>query len=142
MSNIGEYKCTIRNKEGAMSATTKVIIAGPAVITLPPRNLTKLEGDRVEFVCESKALPSNVTYRWYYNGIELSQLPRLANRFVVRHGTLVINPSISEDDGRYTCEVGNGIGVPETADAFLSIECKFNYYHSQELLLLSSSGRG
>lgn len=51
------------NKEGSVSATTKVIVAGAAVITGPPRNLTKLEGDKAEFVCDAKALPSNVTHR-------------------------------------------------------------------------------
>lgn len=124
MSDIGEYKCTSRNREGSISATTKIIIAGPAVITLPPRNLTKLEGDRVEFVCEAKALPSNVTHRWYHNSIEISHLPWMENRFTIKHGTLVINPSVAEDTGRYTCEVSNGIGFPETAEASLNIECK------------------
>ncbi|KAJ6223357.1 hypothetical protein RDWZM_001902, partial [Blomia tropicalis] len=122
LNDIGEYRCTSRNREGSISTTTKIIIAGPAVITLPPRNLTKLEGDRVEFVCEAKALPSNVTHRWLHNGIELSNLLWMENRATIKHGTLIINPSVAEDSGRYTCEVSNGIGLPETAEAYLNIE--------------------
>lgn len=124
LNDIGEYRCTSRNREGSISATTKIIIAGPAVITLPPRNLTKLEGDRVEFVCEAKALPSNVTHRWFHNGVEIGNVPWMENRLSVKHGSLIIKASVAEDSGRYTCEVSNGIGVPETAEAFLNIECK------------------
>ena len=123
-SDIGEYRCTSHNREGSISTTTKMIVAGPAVITLPPRNMTKLEGDRVEFVCEAKALPSNVTHRWAHNGVEIAHLRWMENRVTVKHGTLLINPSIAEDSGRYTCEVSNGIGLPETAEAYLNIECK------------------
>ncbi|GIZ03317.1 protein turtle [Caerostris extrusa] len=59
-TDIGDYTCMARNKQGTVTATTKVIVAGPASIVTPPRNVTKLEGDRAEFICEAKALPTNV----------------------------------------------------------------------------------
>lgn len=125
-SDIGDYLCMARNREGSVSAPVKVIVAGPAVITVPPRNLTKLEGDKAEFVCEAKALPSNVTHRWYHNGVEINQLSWLETRTLVRRdGTLFINPTSAEDSGKYTCEVYNGIGNPDLASAYLSIECKY-----------------
>lgn len=125
-NDIGEYLCMARNKEGSIQASTKVIIAGPAVITSPPRNLTKLEGDKVELICEAKALPSNVTHRWFFNGIEINQLSWLDSRTTIRRdGTLFINPASAEDSGRYTCEVFNGIGTPDNSSAYLNIECKF-----------------
>ena len=129
LNDIGEYRCTSRNREGSITTTTKIIIAGPAVITLPPRNMTKLEGDRVEFICEAKALPSNITHRWFHNGVEISHLLWMENRVSIKHGMLLINPSIAEDSGRYTCEVSNGIGLPEIAEAYLNIECKLDYHH-------------
>ena len=123
-TDIGDYVCMARNREGSKTATTKVIIAGSAVITAPPRNQTRLEGDQIEMICEAKALPSNVTHRWYHNGVDISQLSWLETRTVIRRdGTLFINPSTAEDSGEYTCEVSNGIGTPDTSSAFLSVEC-------------------
>jgi hypothetical protein len=124
-SDIGDYLCMARNREGSVTATTKVIIAGPAVITAPPRNLTKIEGEKVEMICEAKALPSNVTHRWFHNDIDISQLSWLETRTIIRRdGTLFINPSSAEDSGKYTCEVFNGIGTPDSANAYLSVECE------------------
>ncbi|GIY78376.1 protein turtle, partial [Caerostris darwini] len=95
----------------------------PASIVTPPRNVTKLEGDRAEFICEAKALPTNVTHRWFHNGVEISQLSWLETRTSVRRdGTLFISPTSAEDSGKFTCEVTNGIGTPDTASAFLSVE--------------------
>ncbi|XP_054162906.1 protein turtle homolog B-like isoform X2 [Oppia nitens] len=122
-SDIGDYMCLARNREGSTTANTKVIIAGPAVITAPPRNQTRLEGDQIEMICEAKALPSNVTHRWLHNGIDISQLSWLETRTIIRRdGTLFINPSTAEDSGQYTCEVSNGIGISDTASAYLSVE--------------------
>lgn len=124
-SDIGDYLCMAKNREGSVTATVKVIVAGPAVITTPPKNVTKLEGDKAEFICEAKALPSNVTHRWFHNSVEISQLSWLESRTVVRRdGTLIITPTSAEDTGKFTCEVFNGIGSPDTASAYLSVECK------------------
>ncbi|CAL1272285.1 unnamed protein product [Larinioides sclopetarius] len=122
-TDIGDYTCMARNKQGTVTATSKVIVAGPATIVTPPRNVTKLEGDRAEFICEAKALPSNVTHRWFHNGVEISQLSWLETRTSVRRdGTLFISPTSAEDSGKFTCEVTNGIGTPDTASAYLSVE--------------------
>ena len=71
--DVGEYQCIAKNKEGSVAATTKMMVAGPATIINPPKNLTKLEGDKVEMTCKAKALPPDVTYRWFHNGIEISK---------------------------------------------------------------------
>ena len=142
--DVGEYQCIAKNKEGSVAATTKMIVAGPATIINPPKNLTKLEGDKVEMTCKAKALPSNVTYRWFHNGIEISkfvvnqhildwlpcpsgQLAWIANRAQVKKdGTLFIKESSAEDSGKYTCDAWNGIGEPDVATAYLSIECNWS----------------
>jgi len=122
-SDIGEYKCSAKNREGSINATTKLIIAGPAVITQPPMNQTKLEGEKVEIPCEAKALPSNITYKWYFNGVSISQISSLDSRALVRHnGMLQIHPVSGEDTGIFTCEVFNGIGVPEMQSAYLNVQ--------------------
>ncbi|XP_013786306.2 protein turtle-like, partial [Limulus polyphemus] len=102
-----------------------------ASITVPPRNTTKVVNQKAEFICEAKALPTNLTHRWFYNNIEISQLSWLETRTLVRRdGTLFINPTSAEDSGKYTCEVSNGIGEPETASAYLSVEYPARVVHS------------
>ncbi|XP_076321273.1 protein turtle homolog B-like isoform X2 [Tachypleus tridentatus] len=140
---IGDYVCRARNSEGSVVAATKVIVAGPAVITVPPRNLTKLEGDKAEFICEAKGLPANLTHRWLLNGKEISKLNWLITRTVVRKdGTLFINPTSAEDSGLYTCEVFNGIGTPEKASSYLSVEypARVTYSPTIQYLPLGLSG--
>ncbi|RWS31959.1 protein turtle-like protein [Leptotrombidium deliense] len=139
-SDIGDYLCMARNREGSVTATAKVIIAGSAVITVPPRNLTKLEGEKAEFVCEAKALPSNVTHKWFHNGVEISQLSWLDTRTLVKHdGTLLINPTSAEDSGKYTCEVFNGIGQTDSSSAWLNA-ARVTYSPTIQYLPLGLSG--
>ncbi|XP_071040186.1 protein turtle [Parasteatoda tepidariorum] len=142
-TDIGDYMCMARNREGTVTSTSKVIVAGPASIVVPPRNVTKLEGDKAEFICEAKALPTNVTHRWFHNGVEISQLSWLETRTVVRRdGTLFISPTSAEDSGKFTCEVTNGIGTPDTASAFLSVEypARITYSPTIQYLPLGLSG--
>ncbi|XP_022245546.1 protein turtle-like isoform X2 [Limulus polyphemus] len=142
-SHIGDYTCRARNSEGSISTKTKVITAGSAVITVPPQNITKLEGDKAEFICEAKAFPANITHRWLLNDKEIYQIRWLAPRTVVRRdGTLFINPTSAEDSGLYTCEVFNGIGTPERASAYLSVEypARVTYSPTIQYLPLGLSG--
>lgn len=109
-------------------------LAGPAVITVPPQNTSKLEGGKVEFICEAKALPANITHKWYHNGVDISQLTWLESRSLIRKdGLLFISPLTAEDSGVFTCEVSNGIGSPDSASAYLSVECK-SQVHSQIMI--------
>ncbi|KAK3923149.1 Protein turtle [Frankliniella fusca] len=119
--DIGDYTCIARNGEGQISHTARVIIAGGAVIMVPPTNQTKLEGEKVEFTCEAKALPGNVTVRWFREGAPVQEA--LEKRVDIRRdGSLIVNPVSADDSGLYLCEVTNGIGDPQSASAYLSVE--------------------
>ncbi|XP_050688156.1 protein turtle-like isoform X4 [Eriocheir sinensis] len=121
--DIGDYVCVARNPEGRVHHDAKVVIAGGAVIVKPPQNQTLLEGEKVEFPCEAKALPGNVTVNWKREGVSIDKLSWLDSRsFIRRDGALVINPTSSEDGGFFTCEVSNGIGTPQKATAYLNVE--------------------
>ncbi|XP_076297726.1 protein turtle isoform X3 [Lasioglossum baleicum] len=121
--DIGDYTCIARNGEGQISHTARVIIAGGAVITVPPMNQTKLEGENVQFSCEAKALPGNVTVRWFREGAPVTQVSALDTRVSIKaDGSLVINPVSADDSGQYLCEVTNGIGDPQSASAYLNVE--------------------
>ncbi|XP_017798277.1 PREDICTED: protein turtle-like [Habropoda laboriosa] len=121
--DIGDYTCIARNGEGQISHTARVIIAGGAVITVPPTNQTKLEGEKVQFNCEAKALPGNVTVRWFREGAPVTEVSALDTRVSIKaDGSLVINPVSADDSGQYLCEVTNGIGDPQSASAYLNVE--------------------
>ncbi|KAJ8951740.1 hypothetical protein NQ318_012591, partial [Aromia moschata] len=124
--DIGDYTCLARNGEGQISHTARVIIAGGAVIMVPPTNQTKLEGEKVQFNCEAKAQPGNVTVKWFREGAPVKELASLETRVTIRRdGSLVINPVSSDDSGQYLCEVSNGIGDPQSASAYLNVECEY-----------------
>lgn len=92
---------------------------------VPPTNQSKLEGEKVQFSCEAKALPGNVTVKWYREGVPVKEVAALETRVTIRRdGSLIVNPVSADDSGQYLCEVTNGIGEPQSAAAYLNVECK------------------
>lgn len=92
---------------------------------MPPTNQTKLEGEKVQFSCEAKALPGNVTVKWFREGAPVAEVAALETRVTIRKdGALVINPVAADDSGQYLCEVSNGIKDPQSASAYLNVECE------------------
>jgi hypothetical protein len=92
---------------------------------VPPINQTKLEGEKVQFTCEAKAMPGNVTVRWFREGAPVKEVAALETRVTIRKdGTLIVNPVGADDSGWYTCEVSNGIGDAQSAAAYLNVECE------------------
>lgn len=129
--DIGDYTCIARNGEGQISHTARVLIAGGAVIMSPPTNQTKLEGEKVEFTCGAKAMPGNVTVRWSRDGAFVKSISSLETRVTIKKdGSMVINPVSADDSGQYLCEVSNGIGDPQSASAYLNVECKYKNIRS------------
>lgn len=93
---------------------------------MPPTNQTKLEGEKATFTCETRAMPGNVTVRWFREGALVHEVASLETRVTIRKdGGLVINPVSADDSGQYLCEVSNGIGDPQSASAYLNVECKY-----------------
>lgn len=77
------------------------------------------------FTCEAKAMPGNVTVRWFREGSPVREISTLEARLTIRKdGSLIINPVSADDFGQYLCEVTNGIGDPQSASAYLNIECR------------------
>lgn len=94
-------------------------------LQVPPTNQTKLEGEKATFTCEAKAMPGNVTVRWFREGAPVREVASLETRVTIRKdGSLIINPVSADDSGQYLCEVSNGIGDPQSASAYLNVECK------------------
>lgn len=94
------------------------------MIVVPPMNVTRLEGDKLEMPCEARGLPGNLSVVWYRENHAVRSIPWLESRTLLkRDGALVISPVHSDDRGLYTCQVTNGIGEPQKASAFLEVEC-------------------
>ncbi|XP_059095272.1 protein turtle-like isoform X4 [Tigriopus californicus] len=123
--DLGDYTCIARNGvyNGSIHFTTKLVMAGAAVITDPPKNQTAAEGHGVSFECKGEANPGNISVAWFKDGIPIQSV-RSPNfeASVTSDGTLVIRKAKSESQGRYTCKVSNGIGRPIEATAYLAIE--------------------
>lgn len=73
-------------------------------------------------------MPGNVTVRWFREGVvrePVREVASLETRVTIRKdGSLIINPVSADDSGQYLCEVTNGIGGPQSASAYLNVECK------------------
>lgn len=106
----GDYLCLASNSEGSVEARSQVVLALPAVITTMPRNQTRLEGEKLELLCQAKALPANITYKWLFNDKPIQSLKWFESRFTIRRdGTLVIHSVHRDDQGEYKCQATNGL---------------------------------
>ena len=109
-------------------------MAGGAVITEKPQNVTAEEGQALEMPCKGHANPGNISVMWFRhvavdnanNGggggsheQRITSTPRLK---VKSDGTLYFEKVISGDEGRYTCKVTNGFGRPIEASAHVAVE--------------------
>ena len=120
---------------------------GQAFIKVKPYNKTAEEQTEVTFPCKGEAKPGNLTTSWfkyitvkkpksrsYYSRNQnyprfekkpLRSINSLASRFQVKvDGSLVISEVAASDEGRYECQITNGIGKPISESAYLSVECK------------------
>ena len=104
------------------------------MITKPPYNKTAVESQDVTFPCKGEARPGNLTTRWYKDGVSVKAVDGLSKRTHIsgQDGTLTISGVLAEDEGKYTCEITNGMGKPVTAFAHLTVECKSLWFFREK----------
>ncbi|KAL4228522.1 putative aminophospholipid-translocase [Mactra antiquata] len=122
-SDGGIYKCTFQNTVGLISQTVHLIVEGQAYIIVPPSNKTAVLGQRIQFTCEARGYPSNITYNWLKEDRYVNRLPGYGSRIMInRDGSLVITIVEKEDMGWYLCRPSNGVGQDDPeAVAYLNI---------------------
>ena len=99
--------------------------AANAYILVPPKNTTALEGTRVRLVCQAEAHPSNISYQWYRDGVDVQHVTGLMSRAgVYADGSFIVSSVLRDDTGWYRCQPTNGMGPPPSAEAFLNVTCK------------------
>ncbi|XP_061590431.1 protein turtle homolog A isoform X2 [Cololabis saira] len=118
----GLYTCHASNTEGNVTRVTKIMIKGPPVIIVPPKN-TSLNMSQDAFLqCQAVADPPNMTYVWQKKGQNVHHIESLKSRVkIVVDGTLLISSLIPEDSGNYTCVPTNGLLTPPAASAILTV---------------------
>ena len=98
------------------------------------QNITKVEGDKAEFFCKARGMPSNITHSWFRDGVGIEKVEELESRGWVRtDGSLVIVPLTSGDKGEYRCDVTSGIGKTKSILSYLNVECKYIFCITYEI---------
>ena len=91
---------------------------------VPPKNTTAVEGERVKLSCQAQAFPSNISFQWFRDGVDVYLVTGLMNRAgVYADGSFIISSILREDTGWYKCQPSNGLGPPPEAEAFLNVQC-------------------
>ena len=91
-----------------------------------PQNITTMKGESVTFRCSALAYPSNITYHWFKNDVDVKTLRGYyeAHRILIQSdGSLHIISVVKQDMAWYKCRPSNGYGEDE-ASAFLNVTCK------------------
>ncbi|KAG8146743.1 hypothetical protein E2320_013855 [Naja naja] len=97
-TSAGLYSCHATNQEGALIHTTHLLVQGPPVIVVPPKDITVNLSQDAFFACRAEAYPANLTY-----------------------SCLLVQKTTPEDSGKYTCIPSNGLRKSPSASAFLTV---------------------
>uniref|UniRef100_A0A8C5S3N2 Immunoglobulin superfamily member 9 n=1 Tax=Laticauda laticaudata TaxID=8630 RepID=A0A8C5S3N2_LATLA len=118
----GLYSCHATNQEGSLIHTTRLLVQGPPVIVVPPKDITVNLSQDAFFACRAEAYPANLTYSWFQGGTNVFHLSHLRSRIqILVDGSLLVQKSTPEDSGKYTCIPSNGLWKSPSASAFLTV---------------------
>ncbi|XP_023419485.1 protein turtle homolog A isoform X1 [Cavia porcellus] len=118
----GVYTCQASNTEGSATHATQLLVLGPPIIVVPPKNSTVNASQDVSLACRAEAYPTNLTYSWFQDGINVFHISRLQSRVrILVDGSLRLQATQPDDAGRYTCVPSNGLLHPPSASAYLTV---------------------
>ncbi|XP_058395538.1 protein turtle homolog A [Diceros bicornis minor] len=118
----GVYTCQASSTEGSTTHATQLLVLGPPVIVVPPKNSTVNASQDVSLACRAEAYPANLTYSWFQDSINVFHISRLQPRVrILVDGSLRLQAAQPEDAGRYTCVPSNGLLYPPSASAYLTV---------------------
>lgn len=121
-SSAGTYTCHASSEEGTVTHTTRLLVQGPPVIVVPPRNITVNLTHDAFLACQAEAYPANLTYSWFQGNTNVFHVSQLQSRIrVLVDGSLLVRKTIPEDSGRYTCVPSNGLRRSPSASAFITV---------------------
>uniref|UniRef100_A0A8C4L5U2 Protein turtle homolog A n=1 Tax=Equus asinus TaxID=9793 RepID=A0A8C4L5U2_EQUAS len=118
----GVYICQASSTEGSATHATQLLVLGPPVIVVPPKNSTVNASQDVSLACRAEAYPANLTYSWFQDSINVFHISRLQSRVrILVDGSLRLQAAQPEDAGCYTCVPSNGLPRPPSASAYLTV---------------------
>lgn len=118
----GIYTCQASNTEGSTTHATQLLVLGPPVIAVPPKNSTVNASQDISLTCRAEAYPANLTYSWFQDSVNVFHISRLQSRVrILVDGSLWLQAVQPEDAGRYTCVPSNGLLHPPSASAYLAV---------------------
>ncbi|EPY85730.1 immunoglobulin superfamily, member 9 isoform 1 [Camelus ferus] len=118
----GVYTCQASSTEGSSTHATQLLVLGPPVIVVPPKNSTVNASQDVSLACRAEAYPANLTYSWFQDSINVFHISRLQSRVrILVDGRLGLEAAQPDDAGRYTCVPSNGLPRPPSASAYLTV---------------------
>nr|XP_059864684.1 protein turtle homolog A isoform X1 [Delphinus delphis] len=118
----GVYTCQASSTEGSAIHATQLLVLGPPVIVVPPKNSTVNASQDVSLACQAEAYPANLTYSWFQDSTNVFHISRLQPRVrILVDGSLRLQAAQPDDAGRYTCVPSNGLPRPPSASAYLTV---------------------
>ncbi|KAF6292994.1 immunoglobulin superfamily member 9 [Rhinolophus ferrumequinum] len=118
----GIYTCQASSTEGSATHATQLLVLGPPVIMVPPKNSTVNASQDISLACRAEAYPANLTYSWFQDSINVFHISRLQSRVqILVDGSLWLQSAQPDDAGRYTCVPSNGLLHPPSASAYLTV---------------------
>ncbi|EHB13675.1 turtle-like protein A [Heterocephalus glaber] len=118
----GVYTCQASSTEGSATHATQLLVLGPPIIVVPPKNSTVNASQDVSLACRAEAYPTNLTYSWFRDGINVFHISHLQSRVrILVDGSLRLQAAQPDDAGRYTCVPSNGLLHPPSASAYLTV---------------------
>ncbi|XP_073895776.1 protein turtle homolog A isoform X14 [Macaca fascicularis] len=118
----GVYTCQASSTEGSATHATQLLVLGPPVIVVPPKNCTVNASQDVSLACHAEAYPANLTYSWFQDNTNVFHISRLQSRVrILVDGSLRLQATQPDDAGCYTCVPSNGLLHPPSASAYLTV---------------------
>ncbi|XP_011812585.1 PREDICTED: protein turtle homolog A isoform X1 [Colobus angolensis palliatus] len=118
----GVYTCQASSTEGSATHATQLLVLGPPVIVVPPKNCTVNASQDVSLACHAEAYPANLTYSWFQDNTNVFHISRLRSRVrILVDGSLRLQATQPDDAGCYTCVPSNGLLHPPSASAYLTV---------------------
>ncbi|GFR76179.1 down syndrome cell adhesion molecule-like protein 1 homolog [Elysia marginata] len=109
--NAGQFTCVGVNKGGTASSTGLLVVNVPPSVSVNPRNLTAVMGQRTTLSCVAEGQPTP-SIRWLYNTSK--DLPAEAELSGDK-STLTLAPMTWTGIGTYTCVGENLVGQAQTS---------------------------
>ncbi|XP_067139876.1 cell adhesion molecule DSCAML1-like [Centruroides vittatus] len=111
-SDSGNYTCLVSNRAGSDSLVTKLFVSVPPAWIRQPYDVSVKAGNKLVLHCEATGYPPPSVKWRKTKGFSIAQSSPVTESHwkIIDSGTITSVTAKKEDEGFYTCEVGNGVG--------------------------------